>query len=190
MQQLKHLFFIIIKFVIITFLLILSIIGLCDFNEYLFPEKIPPVYYIGITEERKMANYINGSWYEFGDTPEDNWKKLQPTLRILRKVCPEAASWVVEKHDQNKIIWGSSSFDEYATYDFFDETISINRPIIEKKDGEKAVIIAHEFRHSRQKKSKLLKKLLIDFITQKDNEDIIEKEAYDFGREVYIAIHQ
>lgn len=169
--------------------IVLGFLGFMDVYDFVRPDNVPDVYFIGYNEHRHNAKYINGGWYAFSDDPEENWKKLQPSLAILRKVCPEAAKWVEDRHDKGKIVWEKGTIQTYARYDRIDEKLILCDCFLCKRDGEKAVTLAHEFRHSRQGWTKTVRRALAMVLTGTDHDYFVENDAYDFERQVYIAIY-
>lgn len=127
-------------------------------------------------------------WHKFSDDPEENWRNLQPALRILRKVVPEAARWVEDRHAKGLIVWEKQLNGTLAHYNPGHQRLTLNEAMLGRCDGEKAVTLAHEFRHSRQSFAKRMKLVVLTALTGEYQEWVIENDAYDYGRQVYIAI--
>lgn len=166
----------------------LTVVGACDLHDAVYPEQVPEPVFIGI--DTKESGMVRGrTWKSFSDDPEVNWQAIQPALTILRRTCPEAADWVVARHDTGQIHWSRGGGDVLALYDNIDGCLTIRSTMVGRQDGENAVTLAHEFRHSRQKKTKLVKRLILSMLTQTDQEAVAETDAYDYERQVYLALY-
>lgn len=166
--------------------MLISILGFCEFWDILFPESTPKISYIGRSEEAVYAR-LNSSKV-MPDSPDDCWQACQKPLLILKKVCPEAANWVVERFSSDKITWRKEGNGCNANYDYISKKLIINRDFFEQRDGDKAVTLAHEYFHSLQNNTKLVRSVIACLIKSKPQEKIVENEAYLFQYEVWMAI--
>lgn len=164
------------------------VLGLFDVYDYVFPEKAAYVGYIGICDEANLARETDESWTELTDDPSYNWLKLQPAIKVLNKVCPEAADWVRCMYKSDKLIWDNTKDGTYARYEGIKGTLFINQACIGRRHGEIAATLAHEHRHSRQNLTKALKVALFLGLTGERLDHLIENDAYLFEKEVYLAI--
>lgn len=148
--------------------------------------------YIGIGNEEVCLAYNNSSSHNVacGDPPDPQqcWSDCQIPLRILRKVCPEAEAWVRERHASGKIVWSSKCDGFYAKYDYINGNLTLTPAFFEQIDGQKAVTMAHEFRHSRQNWTKPVRAVIAVLLKGEPQEWIVENDAYLFEKEVYLAI--
>lgn len=88
-----------------------------------------------------------------GRTESEYWEALQPTLAILRTVSPEIATWVESQRASGKLSYDPPSvhIEPIAAYHPILRTLYINHEHFwGMKDGEKAAVLAHEYRHARQ----------------------------------------
>jgi hypothetical protein len=122
--------------------------------------------------------------------PTDNWKALQPSIAILRKVCPEAADWAEDRWSTGNLVFEAANSDNIAHYDFISKKLTLNWYMRDCTHGENAVTLAHEFRHSRQQWTRPARAAIYILIFQKVREEIVEDEAHDFERQVHIAIYE
>lgn len=178
----------IFKIISIIIFVIVCFLGCLEIMDYVIGEEVPQIMNIGFCEEAKMAYKKANNWRSFSDDPEQNWQNLQPSVKILRKVCPEAAKWVIDRHDKGLIIWETKNNGCFANYNYFSEILSLNESFLMNNDGQKACTLAHEFRHSRQNITKPLKLSMWLMILGHKRTELVENEAYWFGDRVHIAI--
>jgi hypothetical protein len=130
-------------------------------------------------------------------TPDDHWRALQPTLRLLRAVSPEIHEWVISVHAEKRLAYtllpihlAMSDGQVLAAYDKNDETLRIGTAFWQHRDGDKAAFLIHEYRHYRQNRAKvigvLLAKLLSGRFTQYPS--ALEDEAFLYQHEAYQAL--
>jgi hypothetical protein len=175
-------------------LLFLLVLGACDVYDIIFPENVPSVSFIGKhSEESRLVSQnsskVNLTWGQPLD-PEQCWADCQKPLRILKKVCPEAEAWVRERHASGKIVWAEKHDGMYGRYDFISGRLTLTSAFFDQNDGQKAVTMAHEFRHSRQNFTKPFRALIAIMIRREPQEWIVENDACHFEKEVYIAIFE
>ena len=125
---------------------------------------------------------------------EARWKGLSPALAILDKVNPAVAEWVREKHDNGLVVFG----DEYPTkgdptaalakYDLFRGRLIVNQKLFCENDGTIAVILCHEYRHSRQNLGKFCQYVLSFLFVREGDLSIIENDAVIYEQEAHNAI--
>ena len=117
------------------------------------------------------------------------WIALQPALKLLRIVCPEASEWAEYQKNSNKMIWITEPDGSNARYDQIQDRLMINSDMFALSNAEIACTIAHEFRHSRQNMSKSWKSACSLLLTGKRNINIIEDDAYFFEARIRQAIN-
>lgn len=105
------------------------------------------------------------------------WEHIQPTLKVLRAVSPQAEKWVREKQETGKIKYDAST-GFYATFDFVSRELTIYPRFFDMEDGVKASILAHEWRHSRQNPEKFIKYIMSYAITRELQTELVENDAY------------
>lgn len=151
-------------------------------------DRVPPVIPLWNGRDRVLAhknsafNVRGGKWDD-----EACWEDLQAPIAILKKVCPDAAKWVEEEHETNRIVWELRYSGNYASHHPITGIMTINRITFDETDGEKAVILAHEFRHSRQNLAKSVHEAMALILRGKQT-DRIETDAYLFEYQVRRAI--
>ncbi len=122
-------------------------------------------------------------------TAEDRWNGLAPALAILDRVNPAVAEWVREKHDRGALLFR----DDYrakgeqtsamAKYDMFRNRLVVNRELFCENDGTIAVILCHEYRHSRQNLGKVCHYALSCLFAKEGDLSIIENDAVIYEQE-------
>lgn len=125
--------------------------------------------------------------------PETYWQAMQPAMEILEEVSPEIAAWVRQKQDTQKIVYGQPMIGgdgPIAAYHPVFNNLYICQPFWEMKDGDKAAVLAHEYRHSRQNLPKMFSDRIAQLLSLKINEYPchIEDEAYLYEKEFYQAL--
>jgi len=129
-----------------------------------------------------------------GTGAEARWRGLAPALAILDRVSPPVAAWVRGKHAAGALVF----HDDYrnsgeltaalAKYDMFRGRLVVNRQLFCESDGAIAVVLCHEYRHSRQNCGKIGKYLLSFLFVEEGDPSIIENDALVFEQEARAAI--
>ncbi len=127
-------------------------------------------------------------------TAEARWNGLSPTLAILDKVNPAVAEWVRAKHGDGLVVFG----DEYRTkgdpinaqakYDRFRDRLIVYRELFCENDGAIAIILCHEYRHSRQNFGKFCQYVLSSLFVRGDDLSMIENDPIIYEHEAHDAI--
>lgn len=164
-----------------------SVLGAMNLYEVACPEKVPQVANIGKCEEQRLAREYPDT-YVLSDDPEENWRRLQPALKVLRKVCPEAAAWVRRCHDEGRLYWDTRLDEVCATYAIWEGRLSIRSGAMCHNYGDIAAMLGHEFRHSRQHYTKFARIVVCNAVVRTFPEWIMEDEAYDFQRQISEAV--
>jgi hypothetical protein len=132
---------------------------------------------------------------EPGASAEARWEGLSPSLRILEAVNPEIAKWIDERHTAGKIVFSDADVisndhcRSLAKYDLLSGKLTIQRELFAQCNGNIAAILAHEYRHSRQNYSKLVRYSLSFVFTKGGDSSIVENDAEIFEREAKNAIY-
>jgi hypothetical protein len=129
-----------------------------------------------------------------GISAERRWNGLAPALDILDRINPVVARWVREKHKNNLLVF----CDEYrlkdemtpalAKYDVFSGRLVINRPLFCEGNGMIAVILCHEYRHSRQNLGKYGQYILSFLFSREGDSSLVENDAMIYEQEAFVAI--
>ncbi len=129
---------------------------------------------------------------------EASWRKLQPTLVILEAISPEIATWLKELHQQDRIRyrllriqqWAFRDRDILVSYNGNYGTLHIGQSFWYLSDGNKAAYLAHEYRHFRQNRAKVLGELLTRTLSGKimTYGNTLEDEAYLYQLAAYRAM--
>lgn len=131
---------------------------------------------------------------------QPGWNHLAASRELLTAVSPEIAAWLYTLHEQNRIVYGSplhlsafygktSETPVLAAYEKLGGKLYIGNDFWVLNDGEKAAILAHEFRHSRQNWPKVLSHRLAQLIGggQFHYQSSLEAEAFAYERQVRSA---
>lgn len=132
---------------------------------------------------------------------QPDWKNLAASRELLTAVSPEIAAWLYALHEQNRIIYDSphhlSAFygkapetPVLAAYEKLGGKLYLGDDFWVLNDGEKAAILAHEYRHSRQSWPKVLSHRLAQLIGggQLHYQSSLEAEAFAYERQVRSAL--
>lgn len=166
---------------------IILLLGVVNAYDILVGDTIPKVGFPSIHSHRIATSYQNHDLVKNFE-PERAWQAIQPSLKILDEVCPEASDWLRDQHKCDKLTWMPDPDGTYAYYDFATGRVTINAQMFELSVGERAVTVAHEFRHSRQNIAKFIRAAFCVLLTGKHKPELIETDAYLFEHEVRWAI--
>ncbi len=154
------------------------------------PELIPG---LRLNTTRKLSNQDNVS-------AQDYWQGLQPTLSIVKAVAPEIHQWVQDQHSTGRIIYetklsgkkidADADSETIAGYQNRNKTLHLEKAFWSLSDGDKATVLIHEYRHSRQSTYKGAREGMIQFLQGDPQryESLIEDEAYQYQLEAYRAL--
>lgn len=157
----------------------------------IFPERIPEVYFIGIRSER---DWINKNLYQ--TLAPELWSEsqrlqaMQPSLRLLDLVCPEASKWYRHEYDHNNVVYKWDNDSAIAKFDFLTRKLILSKQFFFLREGEKAETLAHEYRHSLQNRTKFMKQVVLSILTNQLHEEIVEDDADYLELRVHVALHQ
>lgn len=167
------------------------VLGFLNVYDSIFLDNVPFVSNLGMSPEKK---YINMPEY-FDMISPDEWTSEErfefflPSMLILDKVCPDVSYWVREKYQSGNIIYDGESNETLARYDFFTKKLTVTEGFFSLKGDKQAAVLSHEFRHSRQSTTKIIRRIILIIFTGNKNEDFIENDAFLFENEIYFAIH-
>ena len=157
------------------------------------PDEVPPV--VPMQTQRVshlQAIYKNSTadlYDDFQNATEDQcWEDLQPTLKLLKPVCPEAEAWVRQQHKDGTLYYTPKGTGYYAAYHPVTQSLLLNESMFKASDGLKATVLAHEFRHSRQNFSKFLIAGMWLLLSGDLPTDLYELEAEAYQRQVWYAL--
>lgn len=129
---------------------------------------------------------------------EDRWNGLENALLILRNVSPETHDWVMKCHKNKKIRFASQEIDKnpedyincnyLCKYEYFGGKLVISNQIWAESDGNIAVLLCHEYRHSKQSWLKRLRHCVSFIFYKEGNDAIIENDAYLYERQAHASI--
>jgi hypothetical protein len=128
-------------------------------------------------------------------TADARWQGLAPALAILDRVNPEVARWLRQKHRDGLVLFGEELLPgradpmmALAKYDMFRGRIVVMRELFCENDGTVAVILCHEYRHSRQNLGKFCQYVLSFLFVADGDSSIIENDALNYEHEAHNAI--
>jgi hypothetical protein len=110
------------------------------------------------------------------------WEAIAPALAILDQVNPTVAAWVREKHDRGVIVFRDDpqtgeEMPSLAKYDMYRNRLVINRHLFTENDGTIAMVLCHEYRHSRQNFGKSCQYMLSFLFVKGGDPSFIENDA-------------
>jgi hypothetical protein len=174
----------------VAILTIMTMAGACSFWQFYAPDVVPPVIVqSSMPAELVHRNTTQDVYLNFNNYNEDQrWESLQPTLLLLRSVCPEAEEWARQKHAEGMVFYSKKGTGYYAAYSAFFKYLVLNEAMFEVSDGCKASILAHEFRHSRQSLSKFILAGLWLMVSGRLPIEYYEDEAEGYQQKVWCAL--
>ena len=125
---------------------------------------------------------------------EARWQGLAAPLKILDKVNPEIGRWVRQRNASGRLVFSNADLQSadqcraLAKYDVLSGKLALNRQLFAEHDGDIAVILAHEYRHSRQSYAKLARYALSFLFDRHGDASIVENDAEIYEREAKNAI--
>lgn len=169
-------------------LLIIGILGLCEVYDICVPEVVPEVNSLPPTStEARFARQNSTSQVGIKDS-NLLWSDLRKPLYILDRVCPEASQWVRDRYYHGKLVWPVNHDGYIAKFNYGTKQLFIYPLFFDENDGKKAAILAHEFRHSRQNITKLIRRAFAYAMLKQTQDWVVENDAYYFQQQVELAI--
>jgi len=152
-------------------------------------DVVPPRIMGRLTEARTLAQNNTTKYFKgIRLTEKDAWRELQTTFKILRAINPEAEKWIRDCYASGRFHVDMSDNGMYASFDCIDRSVKLRSSFFKLNDGEKACVLSHEWRHSKQNPYKFAKLILSFMITRKLNTDIVENDAYLYEMESYNSL--
>lgn len=164
------------------------VLGLINLYDILIGDEVPEIRFVIKPNDAILRSHSDVNLCRNFDK-DRAWIALQPALKLLRIVCPEASDWAEYQKKSNKIIWITQSDGTNARYDQIQDRLMINSDMFALSNAEIACTIAHEFRHSRQNMSKSWKSACSLLLTGNRNVNIIEDDAYFFEARIRQVIN-
>jgi hypothetical protein len=170
---------------------IFFLLGAFDLCEVFFPEKIPDVHFLGSRKEKEWVfKNLNQTLDPKKMSDVERVAALRPSLEILDIVCPQVSTWFRSQYESDKIIYVWGGKPEIAKFDFLTQKLSLSDTFFNLREGDKVKILAHEYRHSIQNRSKFLKQVLFLMLTKELHEHIVEDEAEAFEYKIHVALRE
>jgi len=129
------------------------------------------------------------------------WESLSTTRQLMLSLSPQIAFWLLELHqnghiiahtpgDIHKIYHVSADTALLAAYRHNENALYLGEAFWKLSDGQKAAVIAHEYRHSRQNAGKRLSYQIAHWMSlgQLNRETPMENEAMDYERQAETAL--
>lgn len=131
-----------------------------------------------------------------------SWQALKVTRDILSASAPEVSAWLTERQAQGEILYDFVPPVEVSAYQ--DSCLSYQSPLTRhlflaprfwlQTDGAKAMILVHEYRHSRQNFPKVMAERLAQVLSgsvfSNPNATRLEDEAFLYQRAFLHALGQ
>lgn len=115
------------------------------------------------------------------------WEEIHDSVRILYRISPRIGTWVRQQYQNDKIVFSDGN-GSFCTYDYFTGVLTLRRGFFTQNEGKKAVMLAHEYRHSRQNYGKLLRYIASHLFTSGGQESIVENDAYLYEQDAVLAL--
>jgi hypothetical protein len=130
--------------------------------------------------------------------PSEYWSALQPTMRLVDEISVPIGGWVRRLQRETRIHYQplpihavlSSRHDVLAAYDANFGTLTLAPGFWQLTDGEKATVLAHEYRHARQNRAKIIASAIVQFLNggMFQYGSPLEDEAHLYQLEAYRAL--
>jgi hypothetical protein len=185
-------------------LLFLLIIGLCTvFDDTIGDGALPQFNALNIIAPKlaTQAKQNTTATFTTHPTASDAWQAMGPSRDLLIALSPEIAAWVYQMHQEHRIIYTTPT-DAYATYGIASNTpllaayrhmdgkLYIGHAFWTLSDGQKVVVLTHEYRHYRQNAPKRISHMLAQLLGggQLHYESRIEDEAFSYEHQAQAAL--
>lgn len=177
----------------------LIVLGLCTlYDQGVGDGKLPSFNDLsGIREIRSAARQNSSQNLK----APANWQTLSGGRSLLLALSPPLAHWLYQLHHQRKIVYAppahwqsaygqSSETPLLAAYEPWSGKLYIGTAFWALDDGEKAAILAHEYRHARQNWPKVISHRLAQWLIhgQLQYHAPLESEAFDYERQARAAL--
>ena len=163
-------------------------VGAMDIYDTLHPEISPYVGCVGVQAVRHAVRHPGNEPVSPGEAEASGLKYVQPGLIILDDVCPEVSAWVRRLHSGGRILFRGRHDDGFARYDLVSGTLILCPRFFDSAADVKAEVLAHEYRHSLQNLTRLIRSAVHDCLGDETSEDVIENAAYRFEYEIHDGI--
>lgn len=131
----------------------------------------------------------------------DYWQALGASRRLLTVTSPEIASWLYGLRQQGRLEFTEPRESVFlyareaetsilAAYRPLNGKLYIGSSFWSISDGEKAAVLAHEYRHARQSFPKRLRRQVAQLLTwgRFRYQSTLEAEAFDYERQARFAL--
>lgn len=170
--------------------IVLIFLGLCFVFESSSETEIPD--FCNLKNSEINPHLVSNSFCIRKDTPHiERFHALNNALKILDETNPIVSKWVRNQNNINKLFFveeNKSDINFYAKFNWMNQSLCIHKRLFAESDGEIAVTLAHEYRHSRQHYTKMIRYAFSTFWSKDGEESIIENDAYLYEMKAYSAI--
>ncbi|WP_373532042.1 hypothetical protein [Vampirovibrio sp.] len=179
------------------------LLGACTFYDQIMGDgRLPAFNEVGHLPEIHTLVHTN-STLDFPHTqaPARGWQALRQSRSLLSALSPEIAAWVYELRQNNRIVYNETpatlwlyskpaSTPMLAAYEGMSGKLYVGADFWHLSDGEKAAILAHEYRHARQNWPKQISVRLAQYLggAQLSDQSRLEYEAFDYERQARAAL--
>ncbi len=131
-----------------------------------------------------------------------HWQAMAPSRELLTALSPEIAAWLYKLRQQDRLAFhepseslptvfhAASETQVIAAYRHLDGTLYLGQTFWRLSDGQKAAVLAHEYRHSRQNLPKRISRQLAQIAGGGGlhYQSLIEDEAFAYERQAQAAL--
>lgn len=134
-------------------------------------------------------------------TAPEAGQALSPSRNLLIALSPEIGAWLYDLHQQGHIVYTEPAesltiyskqdgTETIAAYRHLNGTLYIGKTFWRLSDGQKAAVLAHEYRHFRQNLPKRISRQLAQLAGAGhfDYQSPIEEEAFAYERQALSAL--
>lgn len=179
------------------------LLGACAFYDQAIGDgPLPPINNLSAVSEFRALSQVNSTL----DVPPaltstEGWQALSQSRALLAAISPEIEEWLDDLKRKDKITYGKApttlslykkqeGTPIFAAYEPLGGKLYIGTDFWDLSNGEKAVILAHEYRHARQNWPKLISIRLTQGLWggQLNDQSRLENEAFDYERQARAAL--
>jgi hypothetical protein len=163
---------------------------------------LPPINNVSAVSKFRTLSQINSTLdLPPALTSTEGWQALSQSRAMIVVLSPEIEEWLYDLKRKDKITYGkapttlsfykkSAGTPIFAAYEPLGGKLYIGIDFWGLSNGEKAAILAHEYRHARQNWPKLISIRLMQGLWggQLSDQSRLENEALDYERQARAAL--
>lgn len=184
-------------------LTLLILLGACTlYDQAIGDGRLPRFNELASSSSISALSRMNStSAYAPMENLRTGWLAMAHSRELLTAISPEIVVWLYDLNQKNRIEYGkapatlflygkSSDTPVMAAYEVLSGKLYIGSAFWALSDGEKAAVLAHEYRHTRQNWPKQISDRLAQLASggQLRYQSRLEAEAFDYERQARAAL--